>query len=88
MARQVTCVRRRGAHLLPHERISHLGGEGWTVSEQDAITLLHEDLNAFYVETAAGTVYLVLRIEGGREYVTTEDDGLVIASLLMLPECP
>jgi hypothetical protein len=49
MPRQVTCVRTRGERLPPHQRISHLGGAGWTASEESAIALLHEDLNAFYL---------------------------------------
>lgn len=88
MPRQVTCVRTRGERLPPHQRISHLGGAGWTASEESAIALLHEDLNAFYLETSAGTVYLVLRLEADREYLTTESDGLDPTTLLALPECP
>jgi hypothetical protein len=45
-------------------------------------------MNAFYLETEEGTTFLVVRIHEGREYLTTEADGIVPASLLALPECP
>lgn len=88
MPQRVTCIGKRGDHLDPHQRISQIGGDGWTVSEQEAIAALKADLNAYYLETAQGTAYFVVRIHEGREYLTTEADGIVPASLLALPECP
>ena len=87
MPRQVTCVRKRGEHLAAHERISHLGGDGWVVAEDRAIATVNSDLNAFYLETATGTEYLVVRIHQGREYLTIESEQLVPASLLSLRDC-
>jgi hypothetical protein len=85
--RQVTCARKRGEHLEPHERISHLGGDGWIVAEDRAIATVNADLNAFYLETATGTEYLVARIHRGREYLTIESEELIPTSLLSLSGC-
>jgi hypothetical protein len=88
LPRQVTCVRKRGAHLAPHERISHIGSRGWIASEERAIAILEEDVNAFCLETAAGVVYLVVRIHDGRKYLTIDSEEPVPASLLSLSHCP
>ena len=88
MPRQVTCVRRHGEHLSPHQRISHLGGDGWIVAEDRAIATVNADLNAFYLETDTGTEYLVTRIHQGREYLTIESEESHPITLLALPECP
>lgn len=41
MAQQVTCIRKRGNHFNPHERIEGIGGgtllAGWYVPEDEAI---------------------------------------------------
>jgi hypothetical protein len=87
MPQRVTCIGKRGECLDPHRRISQIGGVGWSISERGAIAILKRDLNAFYLETLEGTVFLVVRIDDGREYLTTEADGIVPASLLALPEC-
>jgi Protein of unknown function (DUF3892) len=86
-ARQVTCVIRRADHLPPHARISHLGGAGWQVAEDEAIATVKLDMSAFFLETTQGTEYLVLRSHRGREYLTTEGDGLVPQTLLLMPGC-
>lgn len=88
MARQVTCARKLDPRLGPQERISQIGGVGWSLPVAEAIAILNRDLNAFYLETEAGTEYLVVRLHSGREYLTTEADGIVPDSLLALPECP
>jgi Protein of unknown function (DUF3892) len=86
-ARRVTSVTRRDDRLPPHARISHIGGAGWQVEEVEAIAILKANMNAFFLETAGGTEYLVLRSHRGREYLTTEYDGLVPQTLLLLPAC-
>ncbi len=88
MARQVICVARRGDHCPPHLRIAAIGGDGWWVGEAEAIATLRHDLNAYFLETPKGTEYLVVRRHEGRDYLTTETDGLLPADLLALPSCP
>jgi Protein of unknown function (DUF3892) len=85
--RRVTCVTRRDDHLPPHRRISHLGGGDWQLEEDEAIAMVKLNMNAFFLETDGGTEYLVLRSHQGREYLTTEGDGLVPHSLISLPGC-
>lgn len=87
MAQRVTCIEKRGDQYDPYERIAAIGGAGWSAEEDEAIATVKRDLNAYYVETAAGTVYLVVRIHLCREYLTTEANGVVPDELLALPEC-
>jgi hypothetical protein len=87
MAQQVTCTNKRGDHFDPHERISHIGGSDWKLDEAAAIDRVKVDLNAYYVETSEGTAYLIVRRHDGRDYLTTEPDGLIPDNLLALPEC-
>lgn len=88
MGKQVTFIRMREGEHQAHKRIADFGGSDWRLSEEEAIAALKADMNAFYLETDEGTAYLVVRIDDGREYLTTEADGIVPASLLALPECP
>ncbi len=87
MAQQVTCINKRGDHYDPHQRIAGIGGSDWRLEEAAAIDRVKADLNAFYVETPDGTAFLVLRTHQGRDYLTTEADGIVPDNLLALPEC-
>jgi hypothetical protein len=88
MAQQVTCINKRGDHYDPHERIRRIGGSDWRLDEAAAIDRVKGDFNAYYVETPEGTAYLIVRQHQGREYLTTEADGIVPNNLLALPECP
>jgi hypothetical protein len=88
IARQVTCITRRGGQLDPRFRISRIGGLGWWLAEEDAIAELSANMNAFYVETPTGTAYLAVALYHGRQYLSSEADGAEPTDLLALPECP
>jgi hypothetical protein len=45
------------------------------------------DPTAYYVSSAAGSVYLIVRQHNGNDYLTTEADGSAQNNLLSLPEC-
>jgi len=40
--------KRGGFHYDPHERISHVGGDSWKLSENDAIRTIENYTNSFY----------------------------------------
>jgi hypothetical protein len=43
MPQQVTCINKRGDHYDPHERINHIGGEGWRVSQEEGVKAVEAD---------------------------------------------
>ena len=89
MARlQVTCIRKRGDHYDPHERIQGIGGSGWYKSEDEAIRDIEDGTNSFYVTVGGRTVAVKVSTHQGRKYLKTEADGYSPDNLLALPECP
>jgi hypothetical protein len=87
VSQQVTCINKSGNHYDPHERISHIGGSGWKVTQAEGIANVKADPTAYYVSSAAGSVYLIVRQHNGNDYLTTEADGSTQNNLLSLPEC-
>jgi hypothetical protein len=87
MSKQVTCINKRGDHYKPHERINHIGGGGWKVTQAEGIADVKADSTACYVSSTAGSVYLIVRQHNGNDYLTTEADGATQNNLLSLPEC-
>lgn len=51
------------------------------------IANIKADPTAYYVSSAAGTAYLIVRQHNGNDYLTTEADGSTQNNLLSLPEC-
>jgi hypothetical protein len=84
---QVTCIRKRGGHMNPHERIQAIGGGGWEKSEDQAIREIHAGVNSFYVSRGGRSVAVVVSRHVGREYLKTEPDGVSPDNLLSLPDC-
>lgn len=85
---QVTCIRKRGDHYDPHERIQGIGGSGWFKSEAEAIRDIENGTNSFYVTVGGRTVKVIVATHSGRKYLKTETDGYRPDNLLALPECP
>jgi hypothetical protein len=83
MAQQVTCISKRGNHYDPHERIARIGGSGWKLDGAAAIDRVKADLNAYSVETPEGTVFLIVRQDDGRGYLTTESDGTLLSGTFL-----
>jgi hypothetical protein len=92
MSRQVTCIRKRGGHHDPHERIQAIGGVSngarWTRSEDAAILDVKNDRQAYYTHVNGKSAWVVVAKHNGREYLKTENDGYSPDNLLSLPECP
>jgi hypothetical protein len=93
MAKQVTCIKKRGNHEDAHERISAIGGKNpgggtWSYSEDDAIRLIEDRKEHFYVSVNGHAVDVVVEKHNGRKYLKTTADGYSPNNLLSLPECP
>ena len=92
MSRQVTCIRKRGDHYDPHERIQGIGGiendVRWYRDEDDAIRDVEADSKAYYVVKNNQKVWVEVAAHNGRKYLKTEADGYAPNNLLELPECP
>lgn len=93
---QVACIRKRGNHHDPHNRIQGLGGIQsalrWYLPEEDVIIELKKPEVIrrwnFYVSVNNRSVLVIVANHNGRDYLKTEIDGYSPDNLLSLPECP
>lgn len=93
---QVSCIRKRGDHFDPHERIEGLGGmhggKRWYMVEADIISELKKPASTrrwnFYTSVNGKTAWVIVAVHNGREYLKTTEDKYAPNNLLSLPECP
>lgn len=94
---QITCVN-KSVRFNPWERITHVGGSGWKVTQQDAIAGIESGKWTFFVRptsqgflaTLTGSIdvnVIVAVSRFGNKYLKTEADGEEPNNLLSLPEC-
>lgn len=93
---QVTCINKTERYN-PWERISHIGGNGWKLTQKDAIDGIESGKWAFFVRRggySAASLLLNAEVEVivavsrfGNKYLKTEADGEEPNNLLSLPEC-
>ena len=92
MSKQVKCIKKRGNHYDPHERIEGIGGvDGgtrWYRAEDAAIRDVEADSHAYYVSENGRSVWVIIAKHNGRKYLKTETDHYLWDNLLALPECP
>lgn len=86
--KQVTCIKKRGSHYSPHERIERIGGDGWSESEAVAIGKIETGMEWYCTQVNGRVANLVVDIHMGRKYLKTENDRYAPDNLLSLPECP
>jgi hypothetical protein len=84
---QVTCIRKRGGHYDPHERIQAIAGSGWEKTEDQAIREIKGGINNFKVTRGGRSIAIVIASHLGRQYLKTESDGYRPDNLLALPDC-
>jgi Protein of unknown function (DUF3892) len=88
---QISCINKR-QHYNPHERIESVGGmhagKPWKLTETEAIAGIKEGKWKFYTSVNGRSVWVIIAIHNGREYLKTEADGYEPNNLLSLPECP
>ena len=90
MTRKVTCVRKPDRYST-HEHITHIGGYGWEVSRETAISQIENSNYVYYTtDTKTGDVALVHVVyeTGKLPYLRTHADGQYNNNLLELAECP
>lgn len=93
---EVSCIRKRGDHHDPHERIEGLGGmhlgKRWYLLEDDIIAELEKPESTrrwnFYTSVNGKSVWVIVANHNGRKYLKTTADGYAPNNLLELPECP
>ena len=87
MPKQVTCIKKRGNHYTPHERIEAIGGNGWSRNEDDAISAIESGRESFYVSVNGSSVDVIVATHRDRKYLKTRPDDISPDNLLSLPEC-
>jgi hypothetical protein len=90
---QVMCIRKRGNHFDPHERIEGLGGmhqgQRWYMLENAIIAELEKSTCQwmFFTHVGGKSAWVVIASHNGRKYLKTTADGYAPNNLLSLPEC-
>jgi hypothetical protein len=85
---EIRCVNKHD-RPNPHERITHVGGNGWKLTQEDAIGKIERHEWDFYV-TIHGTHRVRVEVgvsRYGHKYLRTEGDSDERNNLLSLPEC-
>jgi hypothetical protein len=90
---QVKCIRKRGDHYDPHERIEGIGGTNadgtpWFVPEDRAIGGIESGKWSFYTYVGGKSVDVIVATHNNRKYLKTTADGYAPNNLLNLLECP
>lgn len=71
------------------ERITHVGGDGWSQTQEKTIQEIDEGSWEYYVGVGGKRVKVVVAVSRfGNKYLKTESDGEAPNNLLSLPECP
>lgn len=87
MSKEVKCINKTD-RTSRHERISHIGGYGWRITENDAIRNIKSDPTAYHVKVGNFDARVIIAVHLGREYLKTDRDTTTVDNLLSLPECP
>ena len=84
---QVLCINKSNRTSV-HERITHIGGQGWKITQQDAINKIETNQARFFTMSNNKKAYLIIATsQYGYKYLKTENDGAEPNNLLSLPEC-
>jgi Protein of unknown function (DUF3892) len=86
---EVTCVNKNDRYN-PFERITHIGGRGWKLTQEDAIGKIERREWNFYVALPGTnkTVWVEVGVSRfGNKYLRTQGDNDEHNNLLSLPEC-
>jgi hypothetical protein len=87
MADQITCIN-KDDRQNPYQRITHVGGVGWKMTQQDAIRAIENRQRSFYVSRGGRAVAVIVATSAhGNKYLKAEADSSEPNNLLSLPEC-
>lgn len=84
--RQITCINKSN-RTDPHDRITHVGGSGWKVTQPQAISDINNGTWSYYVSVSGQSVEVIVAERNGNKYLKTKNDGEQPNNLLSLPEC-
>jgi hypothetical protein len=87
MATEITCINKTDRQSA-HEKIRRIGGNGWRITQEDAISRIESNTEQFYVSKGGSRVNVIVAKHNGNKYIKTENDGEQPNNLLSLPECP
>jgi hypothetical protein len=82
----VTCITKT-EHASPYQRISHIGGNGWRFTQEQAIQGILNEQYLFYILKGEKAVELTIGLYEDIVYLKTAADGAHPNHLLRLPEC-
>jgi hypothetical protein len=93
---QVSCIKKRGGHFNPHERIEELGGihngKRWNMPETDIIVELEKPTALrqwnFFTKVNGNRADVIVAVHERRKYLKTTADGYAPNNLLNLEDCP
>lgn len=83
---EVRCINKQPRND-PYHRITHIGGNGWRLTLDDAIGKIERNEWRFYVQRPHKVYLIVARAASGRKYLRTTADKDTPDNLLALPEC-
>jgi len=87
MATQITCINKDDRYN-PYERITHVGGYSWKITQRDAIRRIESGIDSYYVSVNGRSVPVIVAVSRyGNKYLKTEADNDEPNNLLSLPEC-
>jgi hypothetical protein len=87
MADQISCIN-KDDRQNPYQRITHVGGTGWRMTLQEAISAIESGRRSFYVSWGGLTTRVIVATsQYGNKYLKTEADSSEPNNLLSLPEC-
>lgn len=84
---RITCINKSDRYN-PYERITHVGGPNWKLTQEQAIEGIESGKWKFWVSVGGDSVWVVIaKSAAGNKYLKTENDGDQPNNLLSLPEC-
>ncbi|MBL4698899.1 MAG: DUF3892 domain-containing protein [Phycisphaerales bacterium] len=84
---QIRCIN-KDDRFNPYERITHVGGSGWKISQAEAINGILAGSWSFYVSNGGSVADVIVATSPyGNHYLKTKADGQSPNNLLSLMEC-